>query len=149
MGATVATGFAAPLIVRVHDLHDNPVAGATVSFASPVGGATATVSAATATTDALGHASVVATAGTVAGSYQVEAAIAAGTTSFALGNRPGAAAQLVLIAGGGQATEVGVAFAAPIVVQLEDAFANPIPDAAIAVAAPADGARATRCATCR
>ena len=50
-----------------------PVAGATVTFTAPAGGASATLSSATALTNALGVASVIATANNIAGSYLVTA----------------------------------------------------------------------------
>jgi Ca2+-binding RTX toxin-like protein len=84
--APVAQGFTSPLVVVVKDSYGNLVPGASVTFAAPASGASATLSSATATTGATGQASVTATANTLAGSYSVTAAAAGVVTpaSFAL-----------------------------------------------------------------
>src|SRR5208337_440387 len=46
---TVAQGFASPLVVLVKDTYGNPVPGASVTFAAPPSGASATLSSSTAT----------------------------------------------------------------------------------------------------
>jgi hypothetical protein len=74
--ATVATGFAAPLVVVVKDAFGNPVPGVSVTFNAPASGASATVAGSPSVTGADGQARVTATAGTVAGSYVVVAAAA-------------------------------------------------------------------------
>lgn len=96
--ATVSTAFAAALVVSVADAYANPCSGVTVSFAVPGSGATATLSAATATTAANGRASVTATAGIVGGTYNVTASVGALSDTFALTNFviPSTAAQLAL-----------------------------------------------------
>ncbi len=94
--AAVNTAFAMPLTVRLTALNPvEPVDGGVVSFAvTPSGGASATLSAATATI-AGGMASVSATANGTAGSYSASAtASGAGPVGFALTNtevaQPGA-----------------------------------------------------------
>src|SRR5678815_3315659 len=52
------TAFANPLQATVKDAAGNPVPGVTVTFAAPASGASATLSAASATTNASGVASV-------------------------------------------------------------------------------------------
>ena len=89
--AVAGAAFTAPLEVLVVDAFGNPVEGATVTFAGPATGATATTSVRTATTNAAGIATVTATAGGVAGSYDLTASTPGATTpaSFALTNTPG------------------------------------------------------------
>ena len=80
---TILTAFPTPLQVTVADAQGNPVNGVTVSFTAPGSGASATLSAPSATTDAGGHASITATANVSAGSYTVTAAAAgAGSANF-------------------------------------------------------------------
>jgi hypothetical protein len=86
--AIVNHAFAAPLAVHAVDADGNAVAGASVSFAVPTSGTSATLSATTAMTDANGDASVTATANATVGSYAVTAGIegVADAASFALTN---------------------------------------------------------------
>jgi uncharacterized repeat protein (TIGR01451 family) len=84
----VESAFAEPLALRVSDAYDNPVAGVAVAFAAPASGASANLSATSATTDADGRAAVQAGANALVGSYEVTAT-AAGTVTpavFALHN---------------------------------------------------------------
>ncbi|MEM7215676.1 MAG: choice-of-anchor D domain-containing protein [Pseudomonadota bacterium] len=83
--------FAAPLIVRVVDAGGNPVPGVTVNFATPAGpGASATLSALNAVTDANGEAQVIATANGVGGNYNVTVSSAGlADVTFALTNQAG------------------------------------------------------------
>ncbi len=69
--AIVGHAFADPLAVHVADAEGNAVSGVSVAFAAPSDGASAMLSASSATTDANGNASVTATANAVAGSYGV------------------------------------------------------------------------------
>src|SRR5262249_47730216 len=108
--ATVATGFAGPLVVLGTDAYGHVEPRVSVSFAAPASGATATLSSTTATTDANGLASVSATAGTVAGGYTVTATAGTGSAGFALTNTPGAAASVTVISGSGQSATVATAF---------------------------------------
>ncbi len=74
--AAVSTTFALPLSVAVLDQYTNPIPGLTVTYTVvPVGGAGATLSAATATTSAQGVASVTAAANATAGSYTVQVGV--------------------------------------------------------------------------
>lgn len=73
--ALIETAFGAPLEVTVTDEEGNPLEGLEVSFTAPDTGATAVLSAATATTDAQGKASVTATANATTGAYNVNANI--------------------------------------------------------------------------
>ena len=94
--ATVATAFAAPLVVHVSDADGNAVADAEVAFAAPASGASAVLSAPSVRTDAQGDASITATANTVAGGYAVTARVAGvdAPATVALSNTAGAVAAI-------------------------------------------------------
>src|SRR5262249_27254032 len=77
---TVAQAFACPLVVVVKDTFGNPVPGASVIFAAPTSGASATLSGATATTGANGQASVTPAANAFPGKYPVTASVAGVST---------------------------------------------------------------------
>lgn len=84
--ASVGGAFAEALRVRVVGEGGVPFAGATVQFSTPVDGASANLSAASAVSDADGFAQVLATANGVAGRYAVTARIGAFTQLFILNN---------------------------------------------------------------
>ncbi len=71
--ATNGAAFGLPLTVKVTDADGVAVDGVEVTFTAPVSGAGASLSAATATTNFYGLASVTATANLLTGSYDVEA----------------------------------------------------------------------------
>jgi hypothetical protein len=147
--ATVNTAFAVPLRAAVRDQFGNAVPGVVVSFAAPGAGAGGTfaggLATATATTDAAGVAVAPAfTANTTAGRYTVTAAVTgAAPAPFNLANTAGAAATVAAVSGGGQSALLNTAFAAPLVARVTDAFANPVPGAAVTFAGPAGGAGAS------
>lgn len=90
--AKTSTAFALPLVARVKDDSGNPMAGVTVSFAAPTGGASATFPVgSTAVTNASGLASINANANATAGDYSVTATAAGvpGSATFALSNTQG------------------------------------------------------------
>ncbi|MGN6109679.1 MAG: Ig-like domain-containing protein, partial [Kofleriaceae bacterium] len=134
----VTTAFAAPLLVVVRDAVNQPLPNIAVAFTAPASGPSAALLA-TATTDAFGVALTTATANQRAGGYQVTAAIPAASVAFALTNLAGPAATVTVIGGGGQEAEVGSAFGDPIVVEVRDAFGNPVPGAAVDFGAPGSG----------
>lgn len=80
--AVVTKAFALPLTVLVTDDFDNPVSGATVSFAPPQTGASALLSNNSAATNANGVASVTATANGQTGLYHIPATVVDGTQSL-------------------------------------------------------------------
>ncbi len=136
----VATAFAEPLVVLVTDAYDNPVPGATVTFAAPSTGAGALFGGAT-ITDAAGLVTVTATANTAAGSYSVTASVAGVTTpaAFVLTNTHDAPAQVSAIGGTPQAAVVNTAFAQPLRVRVSDQYGNPVPGATVAFVTPGSG----------
>lgn len=141
--ARVSTAFAESLEVTLADSYGNFVPDTAVSFTAPSSGATAVLSATSATSNALGKASVSATAGTVAGLYAVEAQTAGvSPISFGLTNTAGDPATLHLVSGASQNTTVFQPFANPLVVRVEDAHGNVVPAASVGFSSPAAGASA-------
>ncbi len=130
--AAIGTAFAQPLQATVTDTSGNPVSGVTVNFAAPGSSASATLSAATAVTDATGHASVTATANTTAGSYLITATTAGvtGNASFSLTNMAGSASQMSFSQ---QPTNAiaGARITPPVVVLVADAGGNPTAGAVV------------------
>lgn len=136
--ATVGTPFAAPLVVTVTDAYGNTVPSASVSFAA----AAASISGSPATTGSSGQAQVTATAGNVAGSCGVVAAIPGAQAVFSLTCDPGAPAAIAVVSGSPQSAAVGAAFGASLVARVTDAHGNAVPSASVAFAAPSSGATA-------
>ncbi len=147
--ATVATAFASSLSATVRDAYSNPVPNVTVTFAAPGSGATASLGAPTAITNASGIATVAATAGTVAGSYSVTASAAgvAAPATYALTNTAGAPALVAVNGGSGQSAIAGYSFALPLSAAVRDAFSNPVSGVSVGFAAPPSGATANLSAT--
>ncbi len=142
--ASVTNAFASPLVAHVTDTHGNAVPGVTVTFTAPGAGATATLAPSTVTTDAAGHASTGATAGSVAGTFAVTASAAGvgGTASFTLTSTAGAVASIAVASGDAQSQRVNTAFPAPLVVVVRDAHGNPVPGTTVTYAPPGAGASA-------
>ncbi|MBX9584156.1 MAG: Ig-like domain-containing protein [Gemmataceae bacterium] len=140
--ATAAgTGFGQPLAVLVQDQFGNPVPGAEVVFSAPITGATVGFpSGNVAPTGADGFVRLPVTAGTVAGVYPVQA-LTTGVepAAFTLTNLAAAPAAVVVVSGAGQSAETNAPFAQPIVVEVRDAFGNPVPGATVLFAGPAGG----------
>jgi hypothetical protein len=142
--AAVLHAFDTPLQVSVQDAYGHGVAGVSVGFAAPAAGASASLSAASATTDAQGLASISATANSVAGGYTIVASIngVAVSASFALTNTASAAAVISATTGTPQSAIVGQPFASALGVHVGDANGNPIQAAVVTFAVPASGASA-------
>ncbi|HEY0181104.1 MAG TPA: Ig-like domain-containing protein [Dokdonella sp.] len=144
---TVGTPFAHPLEVEVTDAYGNPVPGVVVTFTAPASGASAVLSASTATTGKDGRAAVDASANAMAGGYVVTASVAgvAAPAEFDLTNVAGTQAGIAASGGGGQSTAVGTPFAQPLSARVVDEFNNPVPGVTVAfgVGAAENGASAT------
>ncbi len=151
--AVVGTGYGTLISATVEDVSGNPVlvAGRTVTFTVPVGGAGGTFLNGTNTTNATTNGSGVATAtpytaNTTAGSATVTASsvtlTSAGTVET---NLAGAASQDVVTGGGGQAAVTGAVFGTPLVATIEDADGNPIlvGGTTVTFTAPGNGASGT------
>jgi len=145
----VTTAFPVALSVIVRDMANNPMSGVTVSFTGPATGAGATLSVASAVTNASGVASTAATANGTAGSYAVTASVAnlAQTAAFALTNNPRVPAVSVL-SGSGQSALTAAAFAAPLRVVVKDQAGGVMPGVSVTFTGPpATGASASLSAT--
>ncbi|MFO0747226.1 MAG: Ig-like domain-containing protein [Myxococcota bacterium] len=133
--------FARPLVARVADRFDNPVAGATVVFSAPDAGPSALLDGPAEPSDSRGETRVAARAGTAVGLYNVSAAVDGASTAarFALTNLVGDARALTLVSGDDQRAVVGQPFASPLVARVDDAFGNPVPGVEVRFTAPGDG----------
>uniref|UniRef100_Q021V3 Ig domain protein, group 1 domain protein n=1 Tax=Solibacter usitatus (strain Ellin6076) TaxID=234267 RepID=Q021V3_SOLUE len=130
----VQTAFAQPLQATVRDANSNPVSGVTVTFTAPGSGASATLSATSAVTDANGHATVTATANGTAGSYTVTAAAGAVTgASFSLTNTTGSVGH-VAFQGQPSNTPANAAITPPVTVLVTDAGGNAVANASVTIA---------------
>ncbi len=146
--ATVNTAFATQLQATVKDAFNNPVNGATVTFAAPSTGASGTFAGgvATATTNASGVATAaVFTANTTAGAYTVTASVSGVSTpaNFSLTNLAGAAASITATAGTPQSATVNTAFTTQLQATVIDSFNNPVSSVTVTFAAPTTGASGT------
>ena len=131
----VHTAFAQPLKVKVQDSDGNLIDHTLVTFTAPASGASATLSAASVFTDATGTASITATAGSVAGQYNVTAKAGAATAlPFALTNLRGPAAILAAHNGPSFIGSAGTPLATPPAVIVTDLDGNPVPGVQIAFA---------------
>ena len=103
-------------------MNGNPIAAVPVTFAAPASAATATLSAATVTTDSGGRASITASANNFSGTYQISATAADITTPaiFALTNLPPSITQLNFTQQPSNST-AGTVIAPPVRVQVQDA----------------------------
>jgi adhesin/invasin len=129
--ATILAPFPQPLQATVKDASGNPISGAIVTFAAPASGASATLSATQATTDASGHVAVTAAANAIAGSYAVTASLPglSGAASFALTNIAAGAENLAFVQ---QPTSTTAGATITVVsVKLTDSGGNPLDGAAV------------------
>jgi PKD repeat protein len=122
-----------PLVIKVTDTQDRPVAGATVNFTldDPTAGGLAEP--ASNTTDANGEASSSITLGTRVGEMTGHATVPVPegtvpvTTPFTVTATSLDANGIAALRGDGQNGRVGTTLPAPLVVQVTDQFGNPIP----------------------
>jgi hypothetical protein len=137
----ISTQFPQPLVVTATDSNGQPVPNATVTFAGPASGASATFAGGnTAVTNASGVATLPVTANTKAGAFTVSASVAGvPPATFSLTNTAGPAASIAVTSGSPQSVATGAAFA-PLVATVTDAGGNPVSGATVTFAAPASGA---------
>lgn len=138
---TAGTALAAPFTVRVSDQFDNPVSGATVTFAVASGGGT--IAPVTATTNAQGLASTTLTLGRTAGPNTVTASTP-GTTpvTFTATARVGAAAAIAKVpAGDNQTAQVNTALPVAPTVIVTDAAGNTVPGVVVTFTVASGGGR--------
>jgi len=146
--ATVNTAFAIQLQATVKDSLNNPVSGATVTFAAPGSGASGAFAGGvtTATTNASGVATAaVFTANAFAGSYTVTASVSSVSTlaNFSLTNLAGAASSIAATAGTPQSAAINSAFATQLQATVKDSFSNPVGGVTVTFTAPGSGASGT------
>ncbi len=134
----VGVALANPVVGRVTDTQGRPLADALVAFAFMEDGTGATVAPDTATTDADGRASFQVVMGTRVGGAGAELRVSAGggqrtlAAPVAFTAVSADANELVLVGGDGQSAPAGAVLCGPLVVQVTDAFGNPIPGVPIA-----------------
>lgn len=144
--ATVLGAFATPVTVRVLDAYGNPVAGVAVEVQLPALGASASLPPGPYVTDENGEVQLPLTANTVAGDYDVLVSIEQGAAPIVIPmhNQAGAAAALhASDATQAQATRVANAFAAPLTVEVRDAYGNPVAGKTVLFSAPGEGPTAS------
>ncbi|MBW4525332.1 MAG: Ig-like domain-containing protein [Phormidium tanganyikae FI6-MK23] len=142
---TVNTNFANSLQAIVRDQYGNPVPNATVSFSVPGTGASGTITAATATTDASGSTSVNITANTIAGNFAASGQVGSVATpaNFSLTNLADLPFTITATNGSGQSTTVNTNFANPLQTTVRDQYGNPVPNATVSFGVPGTGASGT------
>lgn len=120
-----------PLVVKVTDSFQNPVAGVVVSWSVVTGAGT--LAQVTSTTDDNGQASTGFTLGSTAGPVDVTASVTGVTqaATFDLTAVPAAPAAIVIVSGQEQSGRVGEALARPFVVRVLDATNAPVPGATV------------------
>lgn len=140
--ATVTTAFTSPAKALVTDEFGNPVQGVEVFFTAPVNGASATLSAGSAVTDATGIASVGAVANSVAGSYAVAVSVPStgAQSTIPLTNTAGAPSSVTAPSGATPQGTVGQPLSIPVAAKVTDAFGNPVIGQTVTFTAPASGA---------
>jgi hypothetical protein len=137
--ATVVTQLGSPLVVRVEDNYNNPVANATAHFvAKATSGTLGSVGAANVLTNAAGEAQTTFTLGTLAGATAqwVEVTVndfpSVTTLSIPVSAEPDEPANIEIVSGNNQTASYGQTLAQPLVVSLEDQYGNPVWDYPVA-----------------
>ncbi len=140
--AVVNTSYAQALQVTVRDQFNNLIPGATVSFGIPGSGASGTLTAATATTDASGNATVSITANTIAGNFAASSQVGGVATpaNFSLTNLADVPFSITATNGSGQSTTVNTNFTNPLQTTVRDQYGNPVPNATVSFNVPGTGA---------
>jgi hypothetical protein len=133
--AAVGGTLANPLVVRVTDANDNPVANVGVLWAAPDGGS---VSDAATATNALGLAQVTRTLGVAPGLYTTTATVvglSGSPVSFTSTATVGPPAKLAIIIQPGSPTISGNAFAPAPVIEVQDLLGNAVAQGGIEITA--------------
>ncbi|HEY0997590.1 MAG TPA: Ig-like domain-containing protein, partial [Gemmatimonadaceae bacterium] len=135
--ASAGKAVAQPFVVEVQAADGLPVPGVAVAFSAGTG---ASVTPASATTDANGRASATMTVGRTAGSYTFTAAAGTlGSTSVTATATPAPASAIAAVSGSGQGGAVGTAAAQPLVARVSDEFGAPVAGATVAWAIGSGG----------
>jgi adhesin/invasin len=131
----------APIQVRVLGSDDQPLPGATVTFAVTTGGGT--VSPASATSDANGLASTTWTLGKTAGNNVLTVTAGTATMTVAASGTAARASTVSGTSGDNQTTVVNTAVTLPPTVRVNDANGNPVEGVAVTFAVASGGGRVT------
>ena len=124
---TVGQALADSLVVSVSLPDGRPAVGVPVQWQPGSG----SVSAAATPTGADGRAAVRWTLGTVAGAQSAAALAGGASVTFQATAQAGPAVEMVPVSGDGQGGSRGQPLPAPLVVELRDAFGNPVPGATV------------------
>src|SRR4051812_1208498 len=140
----VGTALKDPIVVQVNDGAGRPVEGATVAFQMTSGGPGSEIAPDTMTTDANGEASAFIVLGTTTGAQNGEARLVidggiAQSASFTALAVPENANSMAAIGGEDQTGHVNAPLDEPLVVQVTDAFGNPIEGVPVAWEAKGGG----------
>jgi hypothetical protein len=131
--AAVGTAVTNPLVVRVTDANDNPVANVAVAWTAVNGGS---VSADNSATNAQGLAQVSRTLGLAPGQYTTTAAVdglQGSPVTFVSTATVGAPTQLAITQQPGGSTVSGNQFEPPPIIQVQDAQGNPVAQGGIPI----------------
>lgn len=144
-GAITNTPFAVPLALQVQDQYGNSVSGASVTFAAPVSGPSASVSPMVVASGPDGTVSTDATANGIAGTYSIAISIAGlGTVgSIELTNLLDPSIAPHGIGEPSQNAAIGTPFSCVLLVQVADGSGTPLQGLAVDFVAPSSGASAT------
>lgn len=129
---TAGAALAQPITVRVNDKGGDPLRNVDVAFAVTAGGGN--VQTDTVTTDNSGQAATTWTVGTVAGAANTATATVSGVSAPATFNATVAAGeitQVAIVAGDLQTGPLGAALPQAVVVEIKDAFDNPVQGVAV------------------
>jgi FG-GAP-like repeat/FG-GAP repeat len=142
--AGLGSAFATALAVKITDQYQNPVSGASVTFAAPASGASGSFAGtATAVTNASGVATAPAfTANNTTGSYMVSASAGALSVNFHLTNVLVPTAGIAVYSGSGQGVPANTAFQ-PLVARVFDINGKGVPNASVTFTLPSTGPSAT------
>jgi hypothetical protein len=133
--ATVGTQLASPLVVRVEDNYNNPVASATAHFVpKATSGTVGLMGATNIVTNAQGQAQTTFTLGALAGAtvQWVEVTVndfpSVAMLSIPVSAEPDEPANIEIVSGNNQLAAYGQQLTEPLVVYLEDQYGNPVWD---------------------
>ncbi|MBN8726189.1 MAG: hypothetical protein J0H15_00595 [Xanthomonadales bacterium] len=134
-----------PLAIKVLDADGDPIEGLDVEWTAPSSGPSATVTPNPTPTGPDGIARPTVVANTIAGSYVITGKVSGldATVQFQMTNLPGPAAVVDGASGSGQGAVAGTPFAAPLVVEVRDAWGNVVPGVQVSFSGPATGAGAS------
>jgi hypothetical protein len=133
----VGDQLAAPLVVKVTDTQDRPVAGATVNFTFDDAASGGSAQPASGTTNGDGEASSIIRLGPRVGPMSGHATVPVPegtvpvTVPFTLTALSADAFGIAAVSGEGQNGQVGATLPQPLVVQVSDNFGNPIPNVTV------------------